>query len=58
MKTHLTKACDHDENKWCLHCEEGCESCGVLEAGDDGYCAECSFERSIMAAEAFYEGDR
>ena len=44
---------------YCQECnwEDACQSenCGETDVGDDGYCYECEFERSIDRAEALYD---
>ncbi len=61
MMDHLTDACEHERDLWCLHCEEGCEWCGSLEGicEENGWCLceECSFKKSIDMAERMADGD-
>jgi hypothetical protein len=53
---HLTDACDHVADAWCVHCEEGCQWCGVLaDLDDDSYCEDCAFSRAETKADALYD---
>ncbi len=55
----LTKYCKHPVEKDCVHCTEGCMSCGVLELSEEGeYCDDCTLDRAILQAESLFEGER
>lgn len=57
--SHLTDACKHAEKEWCIHCEEGCRACGVLEElTENSICEGCEHSRSEFLADMIYESQK
>jgi hypothetical protein len=55
-RTHLTNACDHPEDAWCRHCEDGCRDCGKLtDLNDSSRCYDCAVEHRAFVADCQYD---
>lgn len=56
MRSHVTDACEHSEDSWCIRCEQGCSLCGTLEdINDDSLCEKCAFEDAVSKADMLYD---
>lgn len=51
-----TDLCEHTRAQSCIHCEEGCRSCGkLIELDDDSYCDDCAFEQACLKSDILFE---